>query len=292
MNERFQRGEGTGRVMKPRLKSSPRPALIVLGLGAMVLLFFGVYELYSFLLTWDDLAISSVEIRCPDPAVKARIEAVLAGTSWGNILVLDAAKVKARVEACPWVAASRVRKIFPSTLRVEAAPRRPAAILEQGAPFLIARDNVVLGPAAPDDALRLPRLVDESRFAADREDKLALALACLAALGPDLRERAEIVDLTDPGDLVLTFRGDPTRLKLGGELFFERAGAWLKNKDRWIESFGAMEYVDLRFSDRTIFKPALPAPAQAPGLAVSPETAPVLGTPRPAEAALPPKEQR
>jgi cell division septal protein FtsQ len=260
VNERFRRSEGNVRVKKPPRKSPLRKGIVVFALGATALLFIGVYELYSFLLTWDDLAVSSVEILCPDPATKGRVASLLDGASWGNLLILDPGRVKAWVEASPWVEASRVRKVFPSSLRVEVAPRRPAAVLGLGSPVLVGRDGVALGPSSPDDALRYPRLVDEGLFVADREFKLALAWKCFEDLGPDLRERTEILDVTQPADVVLVLRGDPTRLKLGDDLFRRRVGVWLANRDAWLEACGPMEYVDLRFEDRTIYKEAPASP--------------------------------
>ncbi|MBM3310343.1 MAG: FtsQ-type POTRA domain-containing protein [Candidatus Aminicenantes bacterium] len=258
MSGQFRRGAGNVRVKKPAKGHRLRLPLVIVGLGALGLLFLGVYELYGFLLTWEELSISTVEVRCPDPAVAARAEEIVGKVSWGNILLLDVDKVLALLERSPFVAAARVRKIFPAALRVDVAPRRPAAVLEEGESVLIGRDNVVLGPAGPEEGFRWPTFRDESNFAADREGKLARAWACLEELGPTLTEEVEALDLSEPWTVVLVLRGDPTRLKLGTELFRPRVREWLAERERMTQAYGPMEYADLRFAGRMIYKPAVP----------------------------------
>jgi cell division septal protein FtsQ len=262
MRPQFQRGAGHGRVKKTPPRSRGELRFVFFGLGVAGLLFAGGYELYGFLLTWDELVVRTVEVLCPDPGVAARASSLVDGVAWGNILLLEADKVMDRLKTCPWVQASRVRKVFPATLRIEVAPRRPAAVLDGIEPFLIARDNVVLGPASSVDVLRFPLFRDDRAFAADRERKLERAWACLEDLGPTLVEHVETLDLSDPSDVVLVFRDDPTQIKLGDDLFRQRAGFWLVHRDRLRRAYGPMEYVDLRISGRTIFKPALPRPGQ------------------------------
>jgi len=262
MSGAFRRGAGDGRVKKPSRKSRLRLPLVALGLGAVGLLFLGVYELYAFLLTWDKLTISSVEVRCPDPAVAALAEDIVGTKAWGNILLLDVETVASLLEKSPRIAASRVRKVFPASLRVEVAPRRPAAVLDGPEPLLLSRDGVVAGPAGPDDALRLPVLRDEGGFADGREEKLGRALDCLADLGPTLTENVESLDVSEPSNVVLVFRDDPTRLKLGNDLFRLRVRDWLAGRDDRLRDYGPMEYADLRFAGRMIFKPAVKSSAE------------------------------
>ncbi|MBM3295027.1 MAG: FtsQ-type POTRA domain-containing protein [Candidatus Aminicenantes bacterium] len=280
MSGPYRRGAGDGRVRKPVSKSRLSLPLAALGLAAAGLLFFGLHELYGFLLTWDELTIGAVEVSCPDPAVAVLAEEIAGGRAWGNILLLDVDRVAAELSASPRVAAARVRKVFPATLRIEVVPRRPAAVLEGAEPELIARDGVVLGPADSADAGRLPVLKDEGGFAQDRRAKLDLAWACLDDLGPNLAESVECLDLSETENLVLVLRGDPTRLKLGNDLYRPRLREWLAVREDRRREFGPMEYVDLRFAGRTIFKPARaasPPPAAVPGLpaeAVSGEAGP------------------
>jgi cell division septal protein FtsQ len=264
MSGQFRRGAGNGRVRKPAKSHRLRLPLVIVGLGAVGLLFLGVYELYGFLLTWEELSITTVEVRCPEPAVAALAEEVVGHVRWGNILLLDVGQVLARLERSPYVAAARVRKIFPAALRVDVAPRRPAAVVEEGEGVLIGRDNVVLGPAGPEAGYRWPTFQDESRFAADREEKLARAWACLEELGPTLAERVESLDLSESWNVVLVLRGDPTRLKLGDGPFRPRVRGWLAERERLAQAYGPMEYADLRFAGRMIYKPAVPSAGSGP----------------------------
>jgi cell division septal protein FtsQ len=250
----FQRSEGPVRVKKPVRKSPLRYIHVLAVLAGMGLLFFGLTRLHEFLLSWDRLDVLSTEVTCPDAKVLDLVRPMAAGIAHGNILKLDPARIKAGIEACPWVKEARVRKVFPSSLAVDVTPRRPVAILDAGIGFLLGRDNVQIEPARLEDRESLPVFHDDRMFATDRDLKLDRAWACWEDLDAGTKARVRALDVSDPEDIILTFRDEPVWLRLGEESFGRKISTYLAGRDHWSRDFGPLEYVDLRFPDRIYLK--------------------------------------
>ena len=263
----FQRGESGLRLKKVRRASPPgfKQALVAFALVAVT--FAALHRGTLFVLSWSKLEIRNVRLACADDAVKTDVARRLEGARWGNILLLDLAKVRARLEAIPWVKEARLRKVFPASLEIGLIPRRPAARLRRDAIYLVDRDGVELERAGDSAGTGLPLLTDEAGFAEDRAEKLRRAWECLDGLAEAERLDVATIDLTDPANAVLTFRSGPTRVFLGGGGFGPRLADFLKNRDRWTLAFGLLEYVDLRFDDRVYLKPAAAAAAPLGGAA-------------------------
>jgi len=260
----FQRGDGSGLRLKKVRRHSPaafKQALLAFGLVAVT--FTGLHEGAMFVLSWSKLEIRDVQLICPNEAVRAGVARSLEGTHWGNILLLDMAKVRKRLEALPWVKEARLRKVFPSMLEIGLTPRRPAALIRRDAVYLVDRDGVELEPAGEAAPSELPLFLDQAAFAEDRADKLRRAWECLDSLSDAGRADVATVDVTDPANVVLSFRSAPTRVLLGDGTYGARLSDYLKNKDRWTREYGLLEYVDLRFDDRVYLKPAAPAAGAA-----------------------------
>jgi len=260
----FQRAGGRLQVRKPRRKIPLRFRLVAALLGGTALFFLAAYEIHGFLISWPRLEVRDVRILCGDPGVRALIEDKLAGARWGNILLLDLGSIRTSVEEISWVKHTRVRKQFPSAVIVEAAPRRPAVLVERGAILLVDRDGAVLEPSSREARPDLPLVTDAGGFARDFEARVRLAVACLEDLPAEDRARIDRLDVTDLMDVVLTFKGSPTRLRLGDAQFGARTAEYLRNKDRWEREFGELESVHLWFADRVILKPVRPAGAGIP----------------------------
>jgi cell division septal protein FtsQ len=263
----FQRGDNGMRLKKVRKTGSPlfKQAIISFVLAAVA--FLSVHEIYLFVITWTKLEIRDVRVSCADESVRADVVRFLEGTHWGNILLLDLAKVRVRLEALPWVKEARLRKVFPASLQIGLVPRTPAALLRRDTLMLIDREGVELPTAEPGAFPGLPLLFDGAGFVEDRADKLRRAWECLDGLADAERLDVESIDLTDPLNAVLKLRSEPTRVLLGDAGFGPRIADFLKNRERWTRQFGPLEYVDLRFDDRVYLKPAaLTASADTPSL--------------------------
>jgi hypothetical protein len=120
---------------------------------------------------------------------------------------------------------------------------------------MIDREGVGLEQLAAREDANLPLLLDSASFRDDYQDKLALAWQCLDDLAPGQLPELDALDLSEPGSVSVYLAGQPTRLVLGGELFSERLSFIKSYKESMEAQNGALEYIDLRFDDRIIFKP-------------------------------------
>ena len=252
----FKRGLEKVPVKKIQRKLNVRWKHIVLFFLAIAGFFFGLTKGYLYLINCDDFAVKKSEIACRQEFVGLDIRALLNASQLHNLLLLDIGSLQDRIEAHRWVKEARLRKVFPSTLKVEITEREPAAVLKAGESFLmIDRDGVWLERLASSEDVNLPLLLDSASFGDNYQDKLALAWKCLDALTPEQRLEVEALDLSDPGSVSLYLLGQMTRLVLGGERFSERLAFIRTYKDTMEVQNGPLEYIDLRFDDRIIFKP-------------------------------------
>ncbi len=258
----FRRASGRAGVRKPVKKVRLRFRHVLLLLGGTALFFVAAYETYSFVIGWPKLAVRTVEVVCADSRVGGLVSQAAAEARWGNILALDLDSVRREVQTIPWVREARVRKIFPSTLAIDVEPRRPAAWMRAETDVLLDAGGYPIETGVREARPELPLLTEEGRFAAEREDKVRRAFACLDDLSPEVRARIDFLDCTEPADIVIRFREDPTLVHLGDGGFGARAAEYLAGKAGWERTFGPLEYVYLWFADRVILKPVLPAPVK------------------------------
>lgn len=250
----FQRGERKVQVKKPGRKVAIRIKHILISIGCVALLFFAIYKLYLFLITWDNLKIRDIQVACPNDRVRDHVLGMTRNMTWGNSFLLDISEIQKKLASYVWVKDVQVRKIFPSSLKIDIAARTPAALIKKETVDLIDEENVVLERAEPSAYPDLPLLLDERNFSQDSQEKLRLTWECLKSLSPEDKKRVEFLDLSDMGDVILQFRGSPTKIKLGAGAFSQNLDYYQRNIARWERELGALEYVDLRFPDRVYFK--------------------------------------
>lgn len=251
----FKRGLEKVPVKKIQSKLTVRWKHIILFFLVIVGFFCGLMKAYLYVINCDDFAVKKSEITCRREFVSHDIRALLEASKLRNLFLLDMGRLKNRIEAHRWVKEARLRKVFPSTLKIEITEREPAAILKSGETFLmIDRDGVCLERLASREDANLPLLIDNAMFKDNYQDKLALAWKCLDTLTPEERLEVEALDLTDPGCVSVYLLGQTTRLILGGERFSERLTFIRSHKETLEGQNGPLESIDLRFDDRIIFK--------------------------------------
>lgn len=216
-------------------------------------LFFSFQQLYLFLISWDKLNITEIKILCNKPEIKEDIEEYFYGSQLGNILLLNIDRLQETLTEHNWIKSVRIRKIFPSSLKIEINERIPSAVLNKEALFLVDREGVLLKQINQGKNTNLPLFVDSNRFRHDYTEKLQLAWNCLESLSPTLREHIQTLDLSDYGNVTVRLKNSPTWLILGNSQFSEKLQSF-KLHSASLEKYGAMEYIDLRFQDRFIFK--------------------------------------
>jgi cell division protein FtsQ len=256
----FQRGLEKVPVKKVQRTLVVRPWHIGLFFLLIAAIFLGLAKAYLFLITCDDFAVETTKVISKREFVARDIRALAAPSKLGNLLALDIGRLKSLVESHPWVKEARLRKVFPSEVRIEVKEREPAAVLKVGESLLvIAEDGVVLERLATrEDADGLPLFVDAALFQDRYQDKLGLAWACLKSLTDEERASLESLDVSRTDCVSVYLKGQSTRLILGRERFAEELRDYLANREGWEGQNGPLEYVDLRFDDRVYLKPLPP----------------------------------
>ncbi|MBM3296334.1 MAG: FtsQ-type POTRA domain-containing protein [Candidatus Aminicenantes bacterium] len=239
--------------LKKRRRTTLRLWHVVLFVLLQAAVFTGLQRLCLFLFEWDHLRLSRVEVHPRTDPAAAGVEAEAARLLSTNLLLLDTERLATRIKLLPRVKSASIRKAFPGTLRVDITFRRPLAVLDRGALFLVDEEGVLLGTADAAAPASLPVLRDAGLFQEDYPVKIGLARICLERL-PSLRARVEEIDLTDPDCLALRLRGDPARLLLGGEAFEAKVALYLKQAGSWEEAYGSLETVDLRLPGRAVLR--------------------------------------
>ena len=255
----FKRGRVKTPVKKVQRKLTVRSRHIVLFFVVLAGFFFGLTKGYLYLVSCDDFAVKKIEVVCRRDFVGRDIRALLDSSKFGNLLLLDIRALQDRLESHRWVKEARLRKVFPSSLKVELTEREPVALLKIGGSFLmIDEEGVGLESLAAREDVNLPLLLDRSFFQNRYREKIALAWRCLSALTPEQRPELEALDLSENHCVSAFLRGLTTRFILGDERFSERLSFIRSYLEEMEGQNGPLEYVDLRFDDRIIFKP-LPA---------------------------------
>ncbi len=255
----FQRGIEKVPVKKLQRTLIVRPRHIALFFLLVAAVFLGFARGYLFLITTSEFNVRTTRVVASRDFVAADVRALADPSRLGNLLAVDIGNLKSLIESHPWVRQARLRKIFPSELRVEITEREPAAVLKSGDDcFVVAEDGVVLGRSASAEDLGLPVLVDAGNFQDLYHEKLALAWECLKLLTADETSAIEALDVSRLDSPGLFIKGLPTRIILGRERFSEKLREYLSNREAWESEEGPLEYVDLRFDDRVYLKP-LPA---------------------------------
>ncbi|HUU38628.1 MAG TPA: FtsQ-type POTRA domain-containing protein [Candidatus Desulfaltia sp.] len=255
----FKRSRAKAPVKKVQRKLTVRSRHIVLFFVVLAGFFFGLTKGYLYLVSCDDFAVKKIEVVCRRDFVGRDIRALLDSSKFGNLLLLDIRALQDRLESHRWVKEARLRKVFPSSLKVELTEREPVALLKIGGSFLmIDEEGVGLESLAAREDVNLPLLLDRSFFQNRYREKIALAWRCLSALTPEQRPELEALDLSENHCVSAFLRGLTTRFILGDERFSERLSFIRSYLEEMEGQNGPLEYVDLRFDDRIIFKP-LPA---------------------------------
>jgi cell division septal protein FtsQ len=259
----FQRGREKAPVKRIQRRVTVKFKHIFLFFFLLCASFYSLLKLYLFMITGDHFEVKRTQIVCRREFVRQDIQAVISASKLGNLLLLDISRLQECLEAHRWVKDARLRKIFPSSIKIEVLEREPAALLGIGGRFiLIDQEGAHLESLVSREGIHLPLLIDSSQFREHYQQKLALAWECLASLTPGEAAGLEALDVSRTGSITVLFPDHPTRLVLGGDHFAENLRYYLSSRERLEGQAGPLEYVDLSIQDRVYLKP-LPTMAKA-----------------------------
>lgn len=250
----FQRGRGKIKTKKIQRKVKLKFKHILFYIILLGGIFYSLQQSYLFLISWDKLNIQEVEVISQKPEIKQEIQQFLEGKRLGNILLLDISLLQEKFTAHRWIKEVRVRKILPSTLKIEIHARTPAALLKHSLTYVIDEEGVFLEQIKQGETVNLPLLIDSNLFQKDYEGKLNLAWECLRSLSPEEKEQLEVLDLTEYENVTVLLKENQTRLILGNDRFSEKIRLYTRMQAK-LEKYGDLEYIDLRLHDRLYIKP-------------------------------------
>jgi cell division septal protein FtsQ len=252
----FHRGLEKVPVKKIQRKLTVRFKHIFLFFFLLAAIFYAITRFYLFLITWKDLNVTKTQILCRRDFVAGDIRSLLDASKLGNLLLLDIAGLQSRIEGHRWVKEARLRKVFPSSLRIEIKEREPAAVLRIGqSHLLIDEEGAVLERYSDPVETTLPLFLDSFRFQTRYQEKLALAWECLKSLTAEQKAEVEALDLSRSDCVSLYLKGRPTQILLGDNNFSQKLNFYNSNRDKLESQYGILEYVDLRFKGRIYLKP-------------------------------------
>ncbi|NOR14122.1 MAG: FtsQ-type POTRA domain-containing protein [Candidatus Aminicenantes bacterium] len=249
----YRRGEKRAAPKKIQKKFKVKPLHIFL-LGILITgIFVTAQQTYLYLIGWDKLTISEIDVVCGKLELKAAAESYLAQKHLGNILLLDIDHLRHSLESHPWIKEVHIGKALPSRIKIVITERIPTAVIQSGSWVLIDREGVELSPITSPSEWKLPLFTDKQNFQKEREEKLMLAWKLLEELPPEERERVQVVNLSQYDNVQVKLKDFPAWIKLGHDRFFEKLQT-LDSERLFLERFDALEYVDLRLPERIYFK--------------------------------------
>ncbi len=157
---RYHRSWKHNRQRRLKTRDSRRPGtgavmvclLLVAGLAGIVTLAWGYATRSDFFRISDRVEVEGVRRL-------SRAEVIgLSGIDVNsNIITLDGDRVRAAIEAHPWVARARVDRFYPNRVRIRVEERKPFAILNRrDGIYYVDRAGVVFAPAGKGDDLDYP----------------------------------------------------------------------------------------------------------------------------------------
>lgn len=212
---------------------------------------------YVSLTTWEKLRVRQIKINTNRLQLRQELMMTFGEKNLGNILKLDLKTLEKNVLSHPWVKSARLRKILPSTLEISIEERQPLILVKTPAEtLLVDEEGVILEKESLEAQPALPWVFIPTGAARLTPDDLALVKECLQAIPPEGQPKARLFLVRSPACLILEFVDQPTRLILGRDHFEEKLALYRQRRAWLEESFGPLEYVDLRFyEDRIYFQP-------------------------------------
>lgn len=261
----FRRNKSKTRTKKIQLRRQKLRFKHIMGFIILLfIIFVGLQQLWLFLISWDNLNINHIEVRCSSSEIRERLEIALQNQPLGNLLLLDLNNLQKEISSYNWVKTVQIRKILPSSLVIDIIPRKPIAVLKiNDSYYLIDPDGIFLKEIKPDEETEFPILVDKNNFRKDYPQKINLARQCLNELPQESARRISIIDLSLYGNVSIKVKDPDTWIHLGNSEFKEKM-EFLQSKQKLLENFQPLEYIDLRISGRLYFMPgkeSLPFPS-------------------------------
>ncbi len=220
-------------------------------------------EASAKLLGGPEFEIDGFRIERTARSSERRIEERLVRAYGGrNIFSVNLYEIERMAMHDPWVRAASVKRVLPGTIRVRVIEREPVAVaLIDGVAHLVDGGGYVIGltGSGADDLPVITGLAgrDGDELAAALRHGV-LMLERLNIHAPLFAARLSELDLSEPGHVVVHTLGGGPRLLLDPERVERNVNRWLELGRAIRHRAGALDYVDLRWSQRIAVKPLRP----------------------------------
>jgi len=249
----YRRKEGKIHTKKLHRKIKLRFRHIFLSFIFLTGFFFFLQQVFLFAITWNKLEIKDVNISCENQTIKNNVQDIVEDYTFGNILLFESNHLQENIESLKRVKNVIIRKIFPLSLDISIEERKPFAVLQKEFLFVIDSEGVIVSQLESHNS-PLPLLFDEGNFKNYYIEKIDLARECLENMTLEEKQNIEILDLSENLNIKAKMRDSFTWLILGNTRFRENIGRFQTEKI-YLERYGDLEYVDLRFQGRLFIKP-------------------------------------
>ena len=212
-------------------------------------LFLLLQQTYLFLITWDNLNVKTIEINCENSDIFTAVSRFFNKKNLGSILLLDITKLQDSLKERPLIKDIRIRKVFPSTLKVAVFEREPSILIKKDRIYLIDREGILISLASPSEEESYPLLIDSENFRTGYREKLELAWECLDSISDEDKARIGSLDVSKEFKLSVLLKDSSIKLYMDRARFAEQLTYFHSIKEG-LKHYGDLEYVDLRFQDR------------------------------------------
>jgi cell division septal protein FtsQ len=262
--QHYWRRRANRRVRKRRITRNLMQWTLVLAVNALMaaVICYGAGRGLRALAASAEFSLERVEVEGAHRVSDERIRAALTPFMQRNLFDIDLAEVGRVAAADPWVLGSSVKRVLPDTLRVSLHERTPSALaVIGGLVHLVDSTGYVIGPSGPATADDLPVLTGLDGYSGE---ELAQALRRGVRLVERMRMRAPLLaeeiselDLSRPELLAARTVHPGPRLLLDPLAVERNVNPYLRLRREIERGYGALEYVDLRWSDRISVMPAM-----------------------------------
>ena len=259
---------------KPTRKKTKRPTFDFLKGPAknffpvgIPLLFFGLIffflskATFLFLSRSPFFSVEAVEASSATRSFRFQDPSLMGSLLGRNIFKIDLSNLEGELlQKHPELLSASVGREFPNRIRFKVIPREPVAQLQDGTPFLIDKEGVILPFSQLENPQRLPLVVgilekiEKFHIGSQiRSHAMIQALAFLTSLRelPELTRYVHVIDVSDEANL--TFKtSEGLEVRLGQGDFKEKLKLFDRTRVSLAGRIGDVKYLDLRFEEVVI----------------------------------------
>jgi len=252
-----------------RLFSGLLTALKVIGLVIVVTIAVAAaFSAYRYVRNTEILTVRSVTVGGCKYSDPSKIEAIARQKFPSNILLIDLSALQTLLEQEPWVSRAEIRRILPSSLKIDIQERTPSIIADIGGELvLLDRDGYLLdvydsryGKFDVPVFTGLRGDNPESYKVLQEENSARVRLGVqvmsdLQAGSEDLIRVISEIDLSDLKNVRILLVNDATEIFLGDKDFFKRLQAFVAQYPQVKSEHGEIASANLRFFPTIVYQP-------------------------------------